>query len=192
LCKIDAIERKKSSHMDMQAIAQIPNNTPKAFIYNALGWQHFEKNRSSSTLDKLKAVAMTIFSILTLGAPILFLKWRQFRYLEQKAKGEKQIDQISKMQDKDAKIKKSIDYLEQFLRYQHNGLAFKTFDLVLLELEKNLNKEAILKKCANLFHKYNQKELLKKAGNQSKYPLFLDFIELNVQEGNRHLTSEIL
>jgi hypothetical protein len=177
--------------MDMQAIAKIPNNTPSAFIYNTLGWQHFEKNRSSSTLDKLKAVAMTIFSILTAGAPILFLKLAQIQYLKGEAKGDKRIEQISKMQDRDAKIEKSINYLEQFLQNQHIDLASKTFHLVSLELENNPRKEAILGKCADLFRKYNQTELYNKTSSLSSCALFAELTEFEVPKTSNLLNSSI-
>ena len=170
--------------MDMQAIAQIPNDTPSTFIYNALGWQHFEKNRPSSIADKVKAVAMTIFSILTLGAPVLFLKLAQIQYLEQEAEREEWINNISQIKDQNARIDASVCHIEHFLEYQHIGLVIKTFDLLLAELEDCPGKkEATLNKCAALFLKYKQTELFNKTESMSDFVLFGDFAEL--QDPNR-------
>lgn len=179
--------------MDMQAIAQIPNDTPSTFIYNALGWQHFEKNRASSTADKVKAVAMTIFSILTLGAPVLFLKLAQIQYLEEEAEGEEWIKKISQLEDQNARIDASVCHIEHFLEYQHIGLVIKTFDLLLVDLKDNSNKEATLNKCADLFCKYNQKGLCHKTSCLSRNTLFADLAELQVpNKRNQPKSCEIL
>ena len=178
--------------MDMQAIAQIPNDTPSTFIYNALGWQYFEKNRPSSIADKVKAVAMTIFSILTLGAPVLFLKLAQIQYLEEEAEGEEWINNISQIKDQNARIDASVCHIEHFLEYQHIGLVIKTFDLLLVDLKDNSNKEATLNKCADLFCKYNQKGLFDRTSCLSSNPLFADLAELQVPKTNQPKRCEIL
>lgn len=178
--------------MDMQAIAQIPNDTPSTFIYNALGWQHFEKNRPSSIADKVKAVAMTIFSILTLGAPVLFLKLAQIQYLEQEAEGEEWINNISQIEDQNARIDASVCHIKHFLEYQHINLVIKTFDLLLVDLEDNSNREATLNKCADLFCKYNQKGLLHWTSCLSTNPLSADLAELQVPKRNQLKRCEIL
>jgi len=176
--------------MDMQAIAQIPNDTPGTFIYNALGWQHFEKNRQSSIADKVKAVAMTIFSILTLGAPVWFLKLAQISYLEEEAQGKKWIQKISEKTDNDAKIDESVLNIERFLEYQHVGLAIQTFELVSSALKDCPDKkEATLFKCAVLFLKYKQTELYKKTESMSDFALFGAFAEL--QDPNRRNQAKI-
>lgn len=177
----------------MQAIAQIPNDTPSTFIYNALGWQHFEQNRYSSIADKVKAVAMTIFSILTLGAPVLFLKLAQIQYLEEEAAGEEWINNISEEKDQNARIDASVCLIEHFLEYQHIGLVIKTFNMLLVDLEGNSNREATLNKCCDLFCKYNQKGLCLKTSCFSSNPLLDDLAELpNSIRKNQPMRCEIL
>lgn len=133
---------------------------------------------------------MTIFSILTLGAPVLFLKLAQIQYFEEEVEGKEWIKKISENPDKDAKIDESVRHIEHFLEYQHIGLAEKTFELVSSALKDCPGKkEATLNKCAALFLKYKQTELYSKTVSLSDFVLFGAFAEL--QDPNRRNQAKI-